>query len=123
MEIIEETGESSHGQSDETNEDDSEDKPSEKSNNNAKQTAVQPQKPPPKSQNMKKARPAPLDVLNRVRINNTLETPRSTIKTILNVPLQTELKFNRKNLKKVEDQLKLAFIEFHQKLRLLKNYW
>ncbi|KAI9168978.1 hypothetical protein LWI28_004825 [Acer negundo] len=122
MEIIEETGESSHGLTDESNEDDSYGKPSEKSNSNAKQTAVQPRKPPPKSHNMKKARLAPLDVLNRVRMNNTLETPRSTIKTILNVPLQTELKFNRKILKKVEDQLKLAFIEFHQKLRLLKNY-
>ncbi|KAK1551600.1 hypothetical protein Q3G72_001018 [Acer saccharum] len=122
MEIIEETGESSHGQSDETNEDDSNEKPSEKSNNNVKQAAVQPPKPTPKLQNMKKARLAPLDVLNRVRINNTLETPRSTIKTILKVPLQTELKFNRKNLKKVKDQLKLAFIEFYQMLRLLKNY-
>ncbi|KAK1552999.1 hypothetical protein Q3G72_026958 [Acer saccharum] len=122
MEIIEETGESSHALSDESNEDDSDEKPSEKSNNNAKQTAVQPRKPPPKSQNMKKARPPPLDVLNHVRINNTLETPRSTIKTILKVPLQTELKFNRENLEKVEDQLKRAFIEFYQKLRLLKNY-
>ncbi|KAI9168656.1 hypothetical protein LWI28_000074 [Acer negundo] len=122
MEIMEETGESSHALSDESNEDDSDEKPSERSNNSAKQTAVQPRKPPPKSQNMKKAGPAPLDVLNRVRINNTLETPRSTIKTILNVPLQTELTFNRKNLKKVEDQLKLAFIELYQKLRLLKNY-
>ncbi|TXG56627.1 hypothetical protein EZV62_017940 [Acer yangbiense] len=93
MEIIEETGESSHALSDESNEDDSDETPSEKSNNNAKQTAVQPRKPPPKSQNMTKARPAPLDVLNHVRINNTLETPRSTIKTILKVPLQTELNF------------------------------
>ncbi|KAK0574523.1 hypothetical protein LWI29_024939 [Acer saccharum] len=118
MEIIEETGESSHGQSDETNEDESDEKPLKNSNNNAKQAAVQ----PPKLQNMKKARLAPLDVLNRVRINNTLDTPRSTIKTILNVPLQTEFKFNRENLKKVEDQLKQAFIEFYHTLRLLKNY-
>ncbi|TXG56548.1 hypothetical protein EZV62_017861 [Acer yangbiense] len=122
MEIIEETGESSHGLSDESNEDDNDEKPSEKINNNAKQTAVQPPKPTPKSQNVKTARPASLDVLNHVRINNTLETPRSTIKTVLKVPLQTELKFNRENLKKVEDQLKRAFIEFYQKLRLLKNY-
>ncbi|KAI9168843.1 hypothetical protein LWI28_002684 [Acer negundo] len=118
MEIIEETGESSHGQSDETNEDDSEEKPLKKSNDNGKQTAVQ----PPKLQNMKKARLAPLDVLNRVRINKTLETPLSTIKTVLKVPQQKELKFNRENLKKVEDQLKRAFIEFYQTLRLLKNY-
>ncbi|KAK1567264.1 hypothetical protein Q3G72_010034 [Acer saccharum] len=56
-----EIGESIHGLSDESNEDDSDGKLSEKSNNNVKQTAVQPRKPPPKSQNMKKARPAPLD--------------------------------------------------------------
>ncbi|KAK3222977.1 hypothetical protein Dsin_010002 [Dipteronia sinensis] len=123
MEIIVETGEISHGLSEESNEDDSDEKPSEKSKNNAKQTAKYEKLETPRStMNMKKARPAPLDVLNRVRINNTLETPRSTIKTVLKVPLQTELKFNRENLKKVEDQLKLAFIEFHQKLRLLKNY-
>ncbi|KAK2636157.1 hypothetical protein Ddye_030949 [Dipteronia dyeriana] len=121
MEIIEETGESSHGQPDETKDDDKDDQPAEKSIN-AKPKAVQQQKPPPKSQNVKTARPAPLDVLNRVSINNTLETPRSTIKTVLKVPPQTELKFNRENLKKVEDQLKRAFIEFYQKLRLLKNY-
>ncbi|KAK0573312.1 hypothetical protein LWI29_006262 [Acer saccharum] len=122
MEIIEESGESSHGLSEESNEDDSDEKPSKKCNNNAKQMAVQPPKPTPKSQHVKTARPAPLDVLKRVRINNTLETPRSTIKTILKVPLQTEIKFNRENLRKVEDQLKRAFIEFYQKLRLLKNY-
>ncbi|KAK0574848.1 hypothetical protein LWI29_030042 [Acer saccharum] len=118
MEIIEETGESSHGLSEESNDDDSDEKLAlEKSNNAVKQT-----KPPPKSKNRKTARPAPLDVLDHVRINNTLETPRSTIKTVLKVPLQTELKFNRENLKKVEDQLIRAFIEFYQKLRLLKNY-
>ncbi|KAK0574007.1 hypothetical protein LWI29_016834 [Acer saccharum] len=121
MEIIEETGESSHEHTDETNDDDMDENPTEKSIN-AKPTAVNQPKPPPISQNVKKARPAPIDVLNRVSINNTLETPRSTIKTVLKVPLQTELKFNRENLKKVEDQLKRAFIEFYQKLRLLKNY-
>ncbi|XP_028794208.1 phosphate transporter PHO1 homolog 3-like [Neltuma alba] len=67
-------------------------------------------------------KPAPLEVLNHVRLNNTLETPRSTIKNFLNHSTQTELQFNRKNLKKVEEQLKRAFIEFYQKLRLLKNY-
>ncbi|KAK2636154.1 hypothetical protein Ddye_030946 [Dipteronia dyeriana] len=121
MEIIEETGESSHGLLDESNEDDSDEEPSEKTNNAAKQT-VQTLKLPSKSLNIKTARPAPIDVLNRVRINNTLQTPRSTIKTVLKVPLQTELTFNKGTLKKVEDQLKRAFIEFYRKLRLLKNY-
>ncbi|EOA38836.1 hypothetical protein CARUB_v10011174mg [Capsella rubella] len=71
---------------------------------------------------LRAARPAPIDVLDRVTINNTKETPRSTIKGVLNVPNQTELKFNRENLKKVEESLKRAFIEFYHKLRLLKNY-
>ncbi|KAL5761719.1 hypothetical protein ACOSP7_017983 [Xanthoceras sorbifolium] len=115
MEIIEETGESSHGQSDDSNDDHDNDKKVNKNNTTEKVK-------PPKPLNIRAGRPAPLDVLDRVSINNTLETPRSTIKGVLNVPQQTELKFNRENLKKVEDQLKRAFIEFYQKLRLLKSY-
>ncbi|KAJ6718311.1 XENOTROPIC AND POLYTROPIC RETROVIRUS RECEPTOR 1-RELATED [Salix purpurea] len=67
-------------------------------------------------------RPAPLEILNRVKINNTQATPRSTIKNFLKVPQQTEIKFTRENLRKVEEQLKVAFVEFYQKLRLLKSY-
>ncbi|CAN8293658.1 unnamed protein product [Cochlearia groenlandica] len=71
---------------------------------------------------MRAARPAPIDVLDRVKINNTKETPRSTIKGVLKVSKQTELKFSRDNLMKVEERLRIAFIEFYQKLRLLKSY-
>ncbi|CAE5957428.1 unnamed protein product [Arabidopsis arenosa] len=71
---------------------------------------------------MRAARPPPIDVLDRVKINNTKETPRSTIKGVLKVSKQTELKFSRENLMKVEESLKRAFIEFYQKLRLLKSY-
>ncbi|XP_021910337.1 phosphate transporter PHO1 homolog 3-like [Carica papaya] len=67
-------------------------------------------------------RPAPLQILERVTMNNTLETPRSTIKNVLRVPNQEELKFTKDNLKKVQNQLKRAFIEFYLKLRLLKSY-
>ncbi|GMP58684.1 hypothetical protein CsSME_00022267 [Camellia sinensis var. sinensis] len=67
-------------------------------------------------------RPAPLEILNQVKMNNTLETPRSTIKGLLSVHNPKEIKFSRENLKKVEEQLKRAFIEFYQKLRLLKSY-
>ncbi|KAL8157300.1 hypothetical protein AgCh_002121 [Apium graveolens] len=73
--------------------------------------------------NSKRAkRPAPLEILNHVIINNTLETPRSSIRGILNVPNQAELKFSKENLNKVEEQLKCAFVEFDHKLRLLKSY-
>ncbi|KAF2290112.1 hypothetical protein GH714_002657 [Hevea brasiliensis] len=75
-----------------------------------------------KPQNIRGARPAPLEILNHVKMNNTLETPRSTIKGFLKVPQKTELKFTRENLRRVEEQLKRAFVEFYQKLRLLKSY-
>ncbi|KAF8050986.1 hypothetical protein N665_1835s0001 [Sinapis alba] len=71
---------------------------------------------------MRAARPAPLDILDRVTINNTKETPRSTIKRVLQVSKHTELKFSRENLMKVEEKLKHAFTVFYQKLRLLKSY-
>lgn len=63
-----------------------------------------------------------LSVLGRIRMNKTLETPLSTIKTILKNNKHEELEFTRNNLKKVEERLQIAFIEFYQKLRHLKNY-
>ncbi|XP_022734705.1 phosphate transporter PHO1 homolog 3-like [Durio zibethinus] len=111
MEVIEE-GPSIHEESDEDKED--------KESKDMKENIIQVQRPEVK--NLNDRRPAPLQILNRVKMNNTLETPRSTIKGFLNVPKQTELKFNRENLKKVEDQLKRAFVEFYQKLRLLKSF-
>ncbi|MCL7041959.1 hypothetical protein MKW94_001429 [Papaver nudicaule] len=68
------------------------------------------------------SRPASLDVLDRVTMNNTLETPRSTIKGMLNVNKNNEITFGRENLQKVEQQLQRAFVEFYSKLRLLKSY-
>lgn len=118
MDVIEECGESSHGQLDESSHDEDEIK---QKNNMQKKIHEEHKKPlevkPPKR------RPAPLEILEKVKINNTKETPRSTIKSVLGVPHQTEIKFSRENLRKVEDQLKRAFVEFYQKLRLLKNYW
>ncbi|KAL9276202.1 hypothetical protein ACSQ67_026257 [Phaseolus vulgaris] len=71
---------------------------------------------------IKPIKPASVDILNRVQLNNTYETPRSTIRGIINYPGQAELNFNKENLSKVEETLKRAFVEFYQKLRLLKNY-
>ncbi|MBA0837731.1 hypothetical protein Goarm_009867, partial [Gossypium armourianum] len=102
LEAIEE---STHGQTDDEKE---------------METPVQEPKPPkPK---IKGVKPAPLEVLDRVKMNNTLETPRSTIKGVLQVPKQAEMSFSRENLRRVEDQLRRAFVEFYQKLRLLKSY-
>ncbi|KAK8655830.1 hypothetical protein V6N13_108396 [Hibiscus sabdariffa] len=76
----------------------------------------------PAKPKVKVLRPAPLAILDRVAMNNTLETPRSTIKSVLQVEKHAELSFSRENLRKVEEQLKRAFVEFYQKLRLLKSY-
>ncbi|KAL7091363.1 hypothetical protein ACP275_12G100700 [Erythranthe tilingii] len=67
-------------------------------------------------------RPAPLEILQRVRFNPSQETPRSTIKSFLKLPNKTDLKFSKENFKKAKEQLKKAFVEFYQKLRLLKSY-
>ncbi|XP_027347383.1 phosphate transporter PHO1 homolog 3-like isoform X2 [Abrus precatorius] len=72
--------------------------------------------------NIKANKPAPLEVLKRVQLNNACETPRSTIKGFIKYPGQTKLKFTKENLSKVEEKLKRAFVEFYHKLRLLKNY-
>lgn len=75
-----------------------------------------------KPKNIKANRPPLLNILDRVKMNNTSETPRSTIKRFLNVTGPTELNFSKEQLQRVEDQLKQALIEFHHKLRLLKSY-
>ncbi|XP_013593906.1 PREDICTED: phosphate transporter PHO1 homolog 2-like isoform X3 [Brassica oleracea var. oleracea] len=67
-------------------------------------------------------RPAPIEVLDHIKINNTKETPRSTIKSVIHSSNHEEIKFTRRNLKEVEEKLKVAFVQFYQKLRLLKSY-
>ncbi|KAK8655829.1 hypothetical protein V6N13_108395 [Hibiscus sabdariffa] len=97
--------------------DDSDDENGDEKERNTLIEEVKPEKP-----KAKVIRPAPLEILDRVKMNNTLETPRSTIKSILKVEKHGELSFSRENLRKVEEQLKCAFVEFYQKLRLLKSY-
>ncbi|XP_022156312.1 phosphate transporter PHO1 homolog 3-like [Momordica charantia] len=113
MEIIEEGGLGELGQLDELNEegDEIETKPRDKKveyQDNSNKT--------------KGVRPPPLEVLDRVKMNNPIETPRSTIKDFLKFPKNSDLRFSRDNLKKVEEQLKQAFSVFYQKLRLLKSF-
>ena len=64
---------------------------------------------------------ASLEVLNHVTINATVETPRSTVRSAFNFA-RSELHYNKKELKDAQEKLKLAFIEFHEKLRFLKSY-
>ncbi|KAL5722933.1 hypothetical protein ACHQM5_006390 [Ranunculus cassubicifolius] len=51
-----------------------------------------------------------------------LNFSKHTLKSILQIDRDKGLKFRRENIKRIEDQLKQAFIQFYQKLRLLKNY-
>ncbi|KAL7182960.1 hypothetical protein ACSBR1_041613 [Camellia fascicularis] len=67
-------------------------------------------------------KPYPLEILDHVKINNTLESPISTIKGVMKDSKEKDLSFNKEELRKVEERLKLEFIEFYQKLCLLKNY-
>ncbi|KAI3714292.1 hypothetical protein L1987_72889 [Smallanthus sonchifolius] len=64
----------------------------------------------------------PLDVLDRVRINNTLENPMSTIRSVLNDSKDKDLRFKKEELKEAQGRLKVVFIEFYRKLHLLKHY-
>ncbi|XP_019195154.1 PREDICTED: phosphate transporter PHO1 homolog 3-like [Ipomoea nil] len=74
-----------------------------------------------KTNNFTDFRPAPLHVLNDVRVNIQPETPISTLKNILKAS-NSELKYNRAELRNAEERLRTAFIEFYGKLRLLKSY-
>nr|GMD55391.1 Phosphate transporter PHO1 -like protein 9 [Ipomoea batatas] len=66
-------------------------------------------------------RPAPLHVLCDVRVNIQPETPISTLKNILKAS-NSQLKYSRAELRKAEERLRKAFMEFYGKLRLLKSY-
>ncbi|KAF6171790.1 hypothetical protein GIB67_007311 [Kingdonia uniflora] len=75
-------------------------------------------------ENMKldSSRPDQLEVLKQVKINIKPETPWSTLQGILKDSKSKKLNFSKEELREVEEQLKHAFIEFYQKLRLLKSY-
>jgi SPX domain protein involved in polyphosphate accumulation len=59
------------------------------------------------------------EILERVKMNDVLESPITTLKGVFgdsNEPI------SKKGLKKGEEQLRLVFSEFYQKLRRLKEY-
>ncbi|GJY78051.1 phosphate transporter PHO1 homolog 10 isoform X1 [Tanacetum coccineum] len=64
----------------------------------------------------------PLDILDRVRMNNTLEDPMSTIRSVLNDSKDKDLRFKKAELEEAEGRLKVVFVEFYRKLHLLKHY-
>ncbi|WOH07887.1 hypothetical protein DCAR_0727321 [Daucus carota subsp. sativus] len=115
MDVIDEDRSSRGALSKEENEDDSEIKPLSSSTEEKSRNR-------PMIKSDESCRPPPLEILDHVTIRQPVETPRSTIKGFLNVPIQKELKFSKENMSKIEEQLKRAFTEFHNKLRLLKSY-
>ncbi|PWA96975.1 EXS (ERD1/XPR1/SYG1) family protein [Artemisia annua] len=64
----------------------------------------------------------PLDILDRVRMNNTLEDPMSTIRSVLNDSKDKDLRFKKAELEEAEGRLKVVFVEFYRKLHLLKHF-
>ncbi|KAJ4835391.1 hypothetical protein Tsubulata_010554 [Turnera subulata] len=64
---------------------------------------------------------ASLEVLDRIRIHIDPATPVSTMKNVLSNP-NSELSYSKQELRKAEELMRRAFIEFHRKLRLLKSY-
>ncbi|CAA2968642.1 Hypothetical predicted protein [Olea europaea subsp. europaea] len=67
-------------------------------------------------------RPPSLQVLDHVKINVEPDTPVSTLKNVI-MSSKSDLSFSKDELRKGEEKLRRAFIEFYQKLRLLKIYW
>ncbi|KAM7516759.1 hypothetical protein LguiA_006342 [Lonicera macranthoides] len=65
--------------------------------------------------------PASVEVLDHVKVNVEPETPVSTLQSML-MSSKSSLSFSKEELRKVEEQMRRAFIEFYQKLRLLKSY-
>ena len=66
-------------------------------------------------------RPPPLEVLDHVKINVDNSTPVSTVKNII-LCTKPDLSYSTEELRKAEEIMSRAFIEFYQKLRLLKSY-
>lgn len=63
-----------------------------------------------------------LKVLEHVKIHKPLESPVSTLKGVFRDSKDVELRFKKEELRKVEERLRLVFIEFYQKLRLSKLF-
>lgn len=66
-------------------------------------------------------RPAPLQILDHVKINVDPNTPVSTLRNDI-MSSKGDLSFSKEELRRAEENLRNAFIEFSQQLRFLKSY-
>ncbi|KAM1065436.1 hypothetical protein ACFX2B_020749 [Malus domestica] len=64
----------------------------------------------------------PMKVLEHVRITNMLESPIATIKGVFKHFKEEELSVDKEELKRVEERLRAALIQFYHQLQLLKHY-
>lgn len=64
----------------------------------------------------------PLEILEHVKVDNVLQSPISTIRKAFTDSSDDELSFSKEELRKIEEQLRLVFVEFYQKLLHLKDY-
>ncbi|RDY07084.1 Phosphate transporter PHO1-like 10, partial [Mucuna pruriens] len=64
----------------------------------------------------------PLEIFEHVKVDNVLQSPISTIKKSFADSSDNELSFSKEELRKIEEQLRLVFVEFYQKLLHLKDY-
>lgn len=66
-------------------------------------------------------KPISLELLPQVRIKVQPETPISTLKCMV-MSSTSQLSYNKTELRKAEELLTRALIEFYQKLQLLQGY-
>jgi len=109
MDVIQEVEMSSEGRLEDEKQEDSVEKAGDRRNSNGKNVEI------------RGFRPAPLGILDHVKINVTTETPVSTLKGIL-MSSNSDFSFSKRELRKTEEQMTQVFIEFNRKLLLLKSY-
>ncbi|OWM89520.1 hypothetical protein CDL15_Pgr024268 [Punica granatum] len=75
-----------------------------------------------RSRKVNECREDPLNILENVKIYNARESPMSMLRGVLKDSKDVHLSFNKAELREVENRLRRVFIEFYQKLHLLKHY-
>lgn len=75
-----------------------------------------------KTEDKKVFKPAPVEMLDHIKLKIEPETPLSTLKCMI-LGLTNEQTFSKVELKRAEELMSRAFVEFYQKLRFLKSYW
>ncbi|KAG9133039.1 hypothetical protein Leryth_023720 [Lithospermum erythrorhizon] len=62
------------------------------------------------------------EILDRVKITNTFDSPISTIKAVLKDPKDKDVRYKKQELREAEERMKQVLVEFYKKLHLLKHF-